>query len=428
MPDPAFLPPPGIRMKPDPKGKKLFVLDTVEESRVPFLRGILTRSLQKAGMPFEQAYRAANRVRDRVWGSENLRVAGDVAYLTTQDLRTVVEAYLSAQGAGEVLERYRAGARLNRYVRVADQEGHYQPFSKALLGQTLETCALPPERSFAIATHIERDLLRSGRTDLTSTDLAELAYHYLLDHEDEEAAHRYLVWLEYSRSGRPMILLFGGTTGCGKSTISSEVAHRLNIVRTQSTDMLREVMRLMVPPRLLPTLHVSSYLAWQALPRVGDEEINMIDGYLTQSEQVSVGIEGVMQRAEREQVSLILEGVHIYPDLQHRLIEQNSAIVVPFILAVLKRKKLRKRLLGRGQQVASRRSERYLENFETIWDLQTYLLSEADRYQVPIIPNDDQEETIRLVMENIMEVLVREYRGRPEDVFGTLGAGEEADA
>ena len=32
-----------------------------------------------------------------------------------------------------------------------------------------------------------------------------------------------------------------------RSTISAEIAHRLDIVRTQSTDMLREVMRLMFP-------------------------------------------------------------------------------------------------------------------------------------------------------------------------------------
>ncbi len=419
-------------MKPEPKARRLFVIDTVEDSRVPFLRGILTRSLQGAGMPFERAYQIANQVRDQLWTDAPLKIDGEEAEITARDLRLYVEKYLKAQAEPEVLKAYRSSGHPPRYVRVADQEGHLQPFSKALLTQTLETCALPPERSFAISTRIERSLLAKGRTALTSTELAELTYHYLLKHEGADAAHRYLVWLEYTHSGRPMILLFGGTTGCGKSTISSEIAHRLNIVRTQSTDMLREVMRLMIPPRLLPTLHESSYLAWKVMPsRAGEDlESNMIDGYLTQAEQVSVGIEGVLQRAEREQVSLILEGVHIYPGLQQRLVGKTGALVVPFILAVLKRKKLRKRLIGRGQQVSSRRSERYLENFDITWDLQTFLLSEADRYQVPIIPNDDQEETIRTIMENIMAVLVKEYRGDPEEVLGRVNAGadEETDA
>ena len=38
------------------------------------------------------------------------------------------------------------------------------------------------------------------------------------------------------------------------------------IVRAQSTDMLREVMRTMVPQRLLPVLHTSSFVAWKEMP------------------------------------------------------------------------------------------------------------------------------------------------------------------
>jgi len=36
-------------------------------------------------------------------------------------------------------------------------------------------------------------------------------------------------------------VLIGGTTGTGKSTVASEVAHRLGITRVTSTDFIREV-------------------------------------------------------------------------------------------------------------------------------------------------------------------------------------------
>jgi len=91
--------------------------------------------------------------------------------------------------------------------------------------------------------------------------------------------------------------------------------------------------------------------------------------------------------------------------------------VIPFILAVLKRKQLRKQLKGRGQQIASRRSERYLGHFEEIWEMQSFLLDEADRHQIPIIPIINQEETIRLVMETIADYLAREYTGTTETIF-----------
>ena len=44
-------------------------------------------------------------------------------------------------------------------------------------------------------------------------------------------------------SGLPVIVLIGGTTGTGKSTVASEVAYRLGITRVTSTDFIRETMR-----------------------------------------------------------------------------------------------------------------------------------------------------------------------------------------
>ncbi len=417
-------------MKTEGKPPRLYVIDPVEESRVPYLRGILTRSLQRAGLPFDEAYDVANEVRESLWAEADITLRGSEADITAAELKRVVAEYLARKGLDAVRERYLLVRGKPVVIRIEDVEGQPQPFSKGILAQTLETCALPAEQSYQITTEIEQALIQSGRTRLTSMELAELTYRHLLDRVGAEAAHRYLVWIEFARSGRALILLVGGTTGSGKSTISSEVAHRLNIARIQSTDMLREVMRLMLPQRLLPTLHTSSFNAWRVLPARGDEgtpfEPDMIDGYLTQAEQVGVGIEGVMKRAEREKVSLILEGVHLNPILQRRLMKVTSAVVVPAVLAVLKKKQLRKRLQGRSQQVTSRRLESYLEYFDVIWRLQNFMLSQADRLQVPIVINDDQDETIRSLMEIISDALVREYKGDPEDIFRDVGRGKPA--
>src|SRR5690606_35665445 len=161
----------------------------------------------------------------------------------------------------------------------------------------------------------------------------------------------------------PMVLLIGGTTGSGKSTIGADIAHRLGIVRAQSTDMLREVMRVMFPERLLPALHVSSYLAWQVLPEAmlaDNPEQRVETGYLAQSRDVAIGVEAVLNRASREQISVIVEGVHIYPALQRELADDSDAIVIPLMVAVLKRKRLRKQLKGRGTANQARRAERHL--------------------------------------------------------------------
>ena len=388
------------------------VIDPVENTQVPFLRGILTRSLQDVGLSFKKAYEIANEIR------KNLNSDAEI---TRDDLTDQVIVLLEEKEHLDVLERYKKSPHTRIPIQIIDRDGQPQPFSKGLLSQSLEICAFPADERYSIAAGIEQQLLNNDTKQQTSTELAELTYRYLQDNEPPEMAQRYLVWTEYARSGRPLILLIGGTTGVGKSTTSSEIAHRLNIVRTQSTDMLREVMRLMIPERLLPSLHVSSFNAWETLPSRDEKaatfDTHFVEGYLTQAREVAVGIDGVIQRAEREQISLILEGVHVHPTLQQRLMHQTNAIVIPFILAVLKRKQLRKQLKGRGQQVASRRSERYLGHFDEIWEMQSFLLGEADRHQIPIIPNVNQEETIRLVMETIADYLAREYTGTPETIF-----------
>lgn len=395
----------------------ILVLDTIEDGKVPFLRGILTRSLLSAGLPFDEAYKLADRVKSEVTDEK-----GDGGEITTDEIQQIVYEYLKKRKDPTVAEQYLRRGEASILIHVVDRDDQPQPFSKGHLSQALEICAFSPSKSYAITSAIEHHLISSGRKEITSGDLGRLTYDYLAEHESAEVARRYVTWVEFSRDGRPLVLLVGGTTGSGKSTISSEIAHRLNIVRTQSTDMLREVMRLMLPKRLVPTLHTSSYTAWTVLPSSADDpvsfETHMEAGYLTQARQVSVGIEAVLQRAEREHVSMILEGVHINPELQRQFVLDSNAVIVPFVLAVVKRKKLRKHLKGRGQQVSSRRSESYLKYFESIWRLQSFLLNEAERHSIPIIPNIDEDETIQEVMNTISAVLQSEYDGDPKKAFG----------
>ena len=54
---------------------KILVEDPEGNTRVPFLRGILTRSLQNSGLTFEEAYKAATRIRKELGDSAMLATA-----------------------------------------------------------------------------------------------------------------------------------------------------------------------------------------------------------------------------------------------------------------------------------------------------------------------------------------------------------------
>jgi 2-phosphoglycerate kinase len=395
---------------------KILVIDRDDHTTIPFLRGILIRSLQDAGISFEDAYKIATAVRN------HLDVAG-TTQLSTLELRNLVIAELAAFKDPEIVNRYRL-KKSPFAIQVEQRDGQLTPFSRLDYQHQLENIGLYGDEAAAIVGIVYKHLLDRHIDLITSRRLGELTYRYLRQSPDlgPAVAERWLVWRDFLNTGRPLILLIGGTAGSGKSTIASMLASRLEIVRTQSTDMLREVMRTMIPEQLLPVLHKSSFMAWTVLPEQSGyqgktAESSLIEGYLTQANLLSVAIEAVIQRALRERVSLILEGVHIHPLLVNKLKTGKEAVVIPIMISVLKRKRLQRQIRGRGTAVAQRRAERYLEHFEDIWRLQSYLLSEADNTNISIVVNDDRDKVFREIMRITIDVLARDFTGTAKSVF-----------
>lgn len=119
-------------------------------------------------------------------------------------------------------------------------------------------------------------------------------------------------------------------------------------------------------------------------------------------------------------MSLILEGVHVQASLTDSIPENSDALVVPIMLGVLNARTLRARIRGRGTQAPGRRSARYLEAFDAIWKLQSYLLSEADRAGIPIVRNTDVDQVFVEIMRIILDQLSVDFSRDAEEVFTQL--------
>jgi len=393
---------------------KILVEDQEDNTRVPFLRGILIRSLQDSGMSFDAAYELATEIRDGL---------DDNPVVTTHKLRQRVIELLNARSGQDVINRY--GKQQKPFgIQVEQRDRQVTPFSRIEYQHCLENIGLTSEEAMEVVTTVHKHLVDRRIEKITSRHLGELTYRYLRQSKELGAAvaHRWLVWRDFIKSGKPLIFLIGGTAGCGKSTTATTLASRLDIVRTQSTDMLREVMRIMMPKQLMPVLHTSSFTAWTALPGQSEDvdvisDTLLINGYRSQADLLAVAIEAVIQRALREQVSLILEGVHIHPAVVEKLAKNNDAIVIPIMLGVLKRKQLQRRIHGRGTDVPQRRGDRYLRHFDEIWRLQSYLLSEADHADIPIVTNSNRDKVFREIMRITIETLAKDFDNTAQAVF-----------
>ncbi len=394
---------------------KIFVEDQEDNTHVPFLRGILIRSLQDAGLSFDSAYELATEIRNDL---------DKTPLITTQVLRQKALDLLKARSGQDVITRYTKKKR-SFAIQVEQRDGQLTPFSRLEYQHCLENIGLTSEEAMDVVATVYKHLVDRRIEMLSSRRLGELTYRYLRQSSElgPAVAHRWLVWRDFVNSDRPLIYLIGGTAGCGKSTVATMLANRLDIVRSQSTDMLREVMRIMMPEQLMPVLHTSSFTAWTALPgqpEAIDQEVSetlLVNGYRSQADLLAVAIEAVVQRALRERVSLIMEGVHIHPAMVEKLAIDNDAIVMPIMLGVLKRKQLQRRIRGRGTDVPQRRAERYLKHFDEIWGLQSYLLSEADRADIPIVVNSDRDKVFREIMRITIETLAADFNNTPQAVF-----------
>jgi 2-phosphoglycerate kinase len=390
---------------------KLLVINSEEGTKVPFLRGILTSSLQDIGLDFDEAYDLASDVRDSLSGE---------ARIQTGELRKRVSERLRELHGGFLASRYDSLVASIDQVMICGSQGQCAPFSSDVHSKSMQTCGVTEDRARTLSRMLHRHLVARKRKEISSAYLGRLTYRILSREVDKNAAQRYLACRELDQKGTPLLILIGGSPGCGKSTIATALASRLDIFRTQSTDMLREVMRVLIPEALLPVLHRSSFDAWRALPdSVGsesDREDLIARGFRSQADLLNVACEAVVQRAVRERVSLVLEGVHMDATVMKRL-HGDDVIVVPVMLAVIKQDLLHKRIRGRGGAVPHRRAERYLNNFDAIWQLQSYLLSEADKEQISIVVNEDKESTVNEILRIIADTLSARLKPTLKRVF-----------
>jgi 2-phosphoglycerate kinase len=271
------------------------------------------------------------------------------------------------------------------------------------MARSLIAAGLSADRAYELAIAIENDLTASERQSTTLERIEEVALERLGRQDGSAAMRRLRRYRDLYELDLPLILLVGGATGTGKSTVATDVAYRLGITRVTSTDFVRQTMRAFFSREFMPAIHHSSFEAGRATTGDDDEGNQaVIDGFMEQTREVLVGVRAAIDRALEEGWSMVLEGVHLVPGMLPKEIE--GALVVECVLAIDDAEAHASHFWIRDTDSDGVRPyEKYLDCFDDIRLIQTYILGRARKHGVPVIENGNIEAAIGQVMELVLE-------------------------
>jgi 2-phosphoglycerate kinase len=261
---------------------------------------------------------------------------------------------------------------------------------------------LSPYRAYQVAEAVEGRLLERGRPSVTWDELGGITRDVIEEVAGERYAENYERWRKVESLDVPVVVLIGGATGVGKSTLATQLATRLGIVRVVATDAIREVMRALFSHELMPSLYASSFEAGDTLREPPSKDA-VIVGFREQTAAVSVGIHALLDRAAMEGTSLIVEGAHVVPGFVDPQGWNDRVLVVPLVVTIEDEEIHRDHFVARAADHSGRPATRYLDNFENIRRVQRYIKTQALSHGVPVIPNYNFDRSIAAVIDLVME-------------------------
>ncbi len=186
-----------------------------------------------------------------------------------------------------------------------------------------------------------------------------------------------------------------GAPGVGKSSIAHKLIHTPyfshNSFQFLGTDSIREVMRATGDKKQTPILYTSAILANQYAT---SSNPSPVWGYVEQAKIVSSGINALIKRSIKENILLLLEGIHLLPQYIESKYKQNYTL---FVITAPNETQHKNQI--KNQQET--RSSYKLKNFSKAKAYQQYLIQLATNEKLPVIENNTIDSSVTQILHHI---------------------------
>jgi 2,3-bisphosphoglycerate-independent phosphoglycerate mutase len=355
--------------------------------RYRFQTGMITASLLQRGLPMADAFAISNLLKADI---------ADLSEITPDQLEERLQGLLRQTERHEDLEQgpLTGDIHLSGAPTIIGVHGE-APFSRSLLMRYLITSGLEIEAAMELGRDIDQWVSDLGEDELTEDLVEAEVIRRLTARYGKSHARRYRLTCWIRAADKPVIVLIGGSTGTGKSTLATELAFRLGIRLVTSTDMIRETLRTVLSPAVVPGLHDHSFRGFvQDGVALSDPRERVLAGFHQQCNQVAVGVRGVVRRAVRENAHMIVEGTHIRPPFSQYIPPEVDVYSAGFVLAVPEEPRHKARFPQRAREQIARDPATYLEAFQSVRWIHDDLLLAAEDAQGVIVANDELNQTI----------------------------------
>ncbi len=286
------------------------------------------------------------------------------------------------------------------------------PFSRGILARALAPTGIPIEKIYEIIKEIQKELQKAGIKEIESKDLRAKVSRKLHSHGYGSLEKFYFASRSLNRLQKPVVILIGGASGVGKSAVSAEVSRRYGIERLIGTDLIREIMRYMMPKEINPVLHQSTFSTRirSGNPSVDDD---VIYNFYEQSRIVCKGVDAYVRRITREGLKTVINGVHLIPGLfDYQKAYSDTIMLYHCVLYIEDEEEHKSRFLLRAES-SSRKASNYIRNIKKIRKIQDYYVDAARERNFRIVENSD--------FETAVDTIFRDITGKLEE---TLKKGE----